>query len=95
MPCWDQCYSPNQERGRKGSFFRLLIMTFYCSLERLLANHNTSARTKPRLPSAVPRVRAELPHSTASTGAERALPVLPRACGWEPKSFYSLSGLCL
>lgn len=46
MPFWDHCYYPTQEPGGGREAFRLLIMKFYCSLERLLANHNTYARTR-------------------------------------------------
>lgn len=48
MPFWDHCYYPNQEWGGGREAFRLLIVKFYCSLERLLANHNTYARTRAR-----------------------------------------------
>jgi len=66
MPFGDRCYDPNQEPEEGGrEAFRLLIVKFYCSLERPLANRNAHARArrqvgcrKPCCPSAAPGARS-------------------------------------
>lgn len=65
MPFWDRCCYPNRGRGGREAF-SLLIVKFYCSLERLLANtaHGDGAES-PGSPGAaragaVPR-RSEAP----------------------------------
>lgn len=55
MPFWDRCCYPNQGRGGREAF-SLLIVKFYCSPERLLANHTTRRRSPRAL---VPSERRE------------------------------------
>lgn len=70
--------------------FRLLIMKFYCSLERLLANHNTSARTRAHKSAA--ESPSSPPTSMSVSGAVLWVsPAQGRPCCCKPRSFYSLS----
>lgn len=72
--------SPAAVGGREA--FRLLIMKFYCSLEGLLANHNTPAHAhksvaeSPGFPL-LPRAKPE--QSCGSAGSTEAKPTPPSA----------------
>lgn len=70
MPFWDHCYYPKQERGGAREAFRLLIMKFYCSLERLLANHNTYARAHAQISCRKPWFSLCRPASVSGAAAE-------------------------
>lgn len=61
MPFWERCCYPNQGRGGREAF-SLLIVKFYCSRERLLANHTTRRRSPRALvPSGLCRGEAKPP----------------------------------
>lgn len=78
-------------RGGGREAFRLLIVKFYCSLERLLANHKTEARTRPHKSAAESLGEGERSPGSGEPSAGRA----PGFCCCKAKKLLQPLSPCL